>query len=468
MSAHPQTSAAPSAAASSPVLLAACFGFMVVQLDVTIVNVALPELATRLGSDLAGLQWVVDAYTLLFASLLLSAGAWIDRIGARRSFLIGLGGFLLASAACGAAQTVAQLIAARAVQGLFAAPMVPASLALLNHAYADDPPRRARAMALWTASGALAAATGSLAGGALLQTLGWRSIFLVNLPICALGIALAWRLSETPRKPNQRLDLAGQTLAVLALLGLIGAIIETPRLGLDHPLVLAGFALAAVCGLAFLAVESRSAQPMLPLRLFGAPNFSAALASAIAISLSYYGLIFAMSLYLQQSAGYTPLQAGLAYVPLAAAFIAANLASGRVLAQRGFRFAILAGLSLCALGFVWLSRLPPDGAYLWILPAFVAIPAGMGVAMPATTTLVLASVDRSQSGTAAAVLNAVRQTGAALGVALCGLLLSAGGIDSGLRIVCYVSIAALSLSIVLSRVCLRDSGAAASGKRGGR
>lgn len=457
MSAHPQTSAAPSAAASSPVLLAACFGFMVVQLDVTIVNVALPELATRLRTDLAGLQWVVDAYTLLFASLLLSAGALIDRIGARRSFLIGLGGFLLASAACGAAQTVAQLIAARALQGLFAAPMVPASLALLNHAYADDPPRRARAMALWTASGALAAATGSLAGGVLLQTLGWRSIFLINLPICAVGIALAWRLAETPRRPERALDLAGQILAVVGLAALIAAIIETPRLGAHHPAVWGAATLAAACALAFVAVESRAAQPLLPPRLFARPGFRVALLSALAISLAYYSLLFAMSLYLQQFAGYSSLQAGLAYLPLAAAFVAANLLSARWLVRHGVRSAIALGSLICAAGFAWLSRLAPGDNYLWILPAFLAIPAGMGLAMPAATGLILASVEREQSGTAAAAINAVRQTGAALGVALCGLLLAGGGIAAGLQTVCYVALAALLVSAALSHLSLRTA-----------
>lgn len=442
-------------------LLAACFGFMVVQLDVTIVNMALPRLARELRTDIAGLQWVVDAYILLFASLLLSAGALSDRIGARRCFLLGLSGFLLASAACGLAQNLAQLIAARAVQGLFAALMVPSSLALLNHAFGHDPRQRARAMAIWTAAGATAAALGSVTGGLLLQTLGWRSIFFVNLPICALGIVLAWRIAETPRKPERHLDLAGQALAVIALAGLIGAMIELPRLGLGHGAVLGGLSLALVCAVAFVAVESRVRQPMLPPALFRLPNFSIALVSAIAVAVVYYGLIFAMSLYLQQWAGYTPLQAGLAYVPLTVAFVAANLLSGGVLARFGLRVAIVSGLLVCALGFAWLSRLGRDDGYLWILPAFMAIPAGMGLAMPATTTMTLASVERSWSGTAAAALNAMRQTGAALGVALGGMVLAgAGRIDIGLRSVCLVSIAVLSLSAALSWLCIREVAAA--------
>lgn len=441
--------------------LAACFGFMVVQLDITIVNLALPTLANDLATDIAGLQWVVDAYTLLFASLLLSAGAISDRFGARRSFLIGLSGFLLTSTACGLAQSVTQLVAARAGQGLFAALMVPSSLALLNHAFAHDPRLRARAMAVWTASGAAAAAMGLLLGGVLLQTFGWRSIFFVNLPLCALGIVLAWRVAETPRKADRRLDLVGQALTIAGLGGLIGAIIEMPRLGFDHAVVLGGFGLAALCAIAFATVQSRIAQPMLPLGLFRLPNFSIALLSAIAISLAYYGLIFVMSLYLQQFAGYTPMQAGLAYVPLTLAFIAANLLGSRLLARHGFRVTIVSGLMLCASGFAWLGRLGDGDSYAWILPAFLAIPAGMGLAMPATTTMILASVDRSWSGTAAAVLNAVRQTGAALGVALCGLLLAdAEGIDAGLRIVCIVCLTGLLLSAGLSWRYIRDGGSA--------
>jgi DHA2 family methylenomycin A resistance protein-like MFS transporter len=461
----PQTAREPAQAAdarartppsSGLVLAAACFGFMIVQLDVTIVNLALPTLAADLRSDLAGLQWVMDAYTLLFASLL-SAGALSDRIGARRSFLLGLGGFLLASIACGLAGNVAQLVAARALQGVFAALLVPSSLALLNHAFAHDPPRRARALAVWTASGAAAATLGSVAGGALLQTLGWRSIFLVNLPICAVGIALVWRLAETPRRPERALDLAGQLLAVVGLAALIAAIIETPRLGAQHPAVLSAAALAVVCALAFVAVESRAAQPLLPPRLFARPRFSLALLSALAVSLAYYSLLFAMSLYLQQFAGYTALQAGLAYLPLAAAFIAANLLSARVLTRHGVRAAIALGSAVCAAGFAWLSRLAPGDGYLWILPAFLAIPAGMGLAMPAATGLILSSVEREQSGTAAAAINAVRQTGAALGVALCGLLLAGGGPGAGMRTVCYVAIAALLVSAALAWACLREA-----------
>jgi len=441
--------------------LAACFGFMVVQLDITIVNLALPTLANELAADIAGLQWVVDAYTLLFASLLLSAGAISDRFGARRSFLIGLSGFLLTSAACGFAQSVSQLVAARAGQGLFAALMVPSSLALLNHAFAHDSIQRARALAMWTASGAAAAAMGLLLGGVLLQTLGWRSIFFVNLPLCALGIVLAWRIAETPRKADRRLDMAGQVLAVVGLVGLIGAIIEMPRLGFDHAVVLGGFGLTAACAIAFALVQTRVAQPMLPLALLRLPNVAIALLSALAISLAYYGLIFVMSLYLQQFAGYTPLQTGLAYVPLTLAFIAANLLGGRLLASRGFRVTILSGLLLCASGFAWLGRLGDGDSYLWILPAFLAVAAGMGLAMPATTTMILASVDRSWSGTAAAVLNAVRQIGAGLGVALCGLLLAdAVRIDVGLRTVCVVCMVGLLLSAGLSWRYIRDGGSA--------
>lgn len=316
-------------------------------------------------------------------------------------------------------------------------------------------------MAVWTASGAAAAAMGLLLGGVLLQTLGWRSIFFVNLPLCALGIVLAWRVAETPRNVHRHLDIVGQALTIAGLGGLIGAIIETPRLGFGHGLVLGGFGLSAVCAVAFARVQSRLAQPMLPLILFRLPNFSIALLSALAISVAYYGLIFVMSLYLQQFAGYTPLQAGLAYVPLTVAFIAANLLGGRLLARHGFRVAIMSGLVLCASGFAWLGRLGHDESYLWIAPAFLAIPAGMGLAMPATTTMILASVDRSWSGTAAAVLNAVRQTGAALGVALCGLLLAdAGRIDVGLRIVCVVCMVGLLLSAGLSWRYIRDGGSA--------
>ena len=419
---------------TSWVLVATSLGFVVVQLDVTIVNVALPWIASDLRSGVSGLQWVVDGYTLTFAALLLSAGVIGDRFGARRAYVLGFLGFGAASLGCGLAPTPATLIASRALQGMGAALLLPSSLSLLNHASAHDERKRARAVAIWTAAGGVAIAAGPVVGGLLLGALGWRSIFLVNLPLCALAIWLT--LATVPEAPRPAhppsLDPAGQLLAVLALTGLTGAIIEIRPLGPGHPLVLAGFALAAVAGAALVAVEARAKDPMLPLDLFRRPSFSAAVIFGIAVNLTYYGLIFVLSLYLQRVLGYPARAAGLAFLPLTATFIVSNIASGWMTGRTGSRTPMISGALLGACGFALLFPLGRSSSYLEMLPAFLLIPLGMGLAVPAMTTCILASVDRARAGTASAVLNAARQAGGAVGVALFGGL-AAVDIVSGVR-----------------------------------
>ena len=407
-------------------IVAASFGFAVVQLDVTIVNVALPRLSIDLAASVPGLQWVVDAYSLVFAVLLLSAGVMGDRLGAKRAYLIGLAGFALASAACGAAQTATQLIAARAVQGIGAALLVPPSLALLNHACAHDAKLRAKAIGLWTAAAGVSIAAGPIVGGLLLSWLGWRSIFFVNLPLCMIGMLMTLRVAETPRKPQQHLDLGGQLLAIAALTCLTAAVIEIGPLGIRHPLVLGGFALAVISTVLFVRVEGRVTQPMLPLSFFQLPNFSPAVLFGIAVNLTYYGLIFILSLYLQHICRYTATQAGLAFLPLTATFVVANLISGWMVGHYGSRLPMLLGALIGACGFALLTRLDAHSSYLAMLAPFVMIPSGMGLGVPAMTTAILASVEKTWSGTASAVLNAARQAGGAIGVAAFGALVTGG------------------------------------------
>ena len=407
-------------------IVAASFGFAVVQLDVTIVNVALPRLSIDLTASVPGLQWVVDAYSLVFAVLLLSAGVMGDRLGAKRAYLIGLAGFALASAACGAAQTATQLIAARAVQGIGAALLVPPSLALLNHACAHDAKLRAKAIGLWTAAAGVSIAAGPIVGGLLLSWLGWRSIFFVNLPLCMIGMLMTLRVAETPRKPQQHLDLGGQLLAIAALTCLTAAVIEIGPLGIRHPLVLGGFALAVISTVLFVRVEGRVTQPMLPLSFFQLPNFSPAVLFGIAVNLTYYGLIFILSLYLQHICRYTATQAGLAFLPLTATFVVANLISGWMVGHYGSRLPMLLGALIGACGFALLTRLDAHSSYLAMLTPFVMIPSGMGLGVPAMTTAILASVEKTWSGTASAVLNAARQAGGAIGVAAFGALVTGG------------------------------------------
>src|SRR5205809_2460445 len=254
--------------ATSLTLAAMSLGYGVVQLDVTIVNTALDAMGRTLGGGVAELQWVVSAYTIAFAAFILTAGALGDRIGAKRIFMTGFALFTTASLACALAPNAALLIAARCVQGVAAAILVPNSLALLSHAYVDDK-ARGRAVAIWAAGASVALTAGPLVGGGLITLVGWRSIFLVNLPIGLAGLWLAWRFAgETTRLPQRGIDLPGQVTAVAALGFLAGAIIEGGSLGWSSPFVIAGFVASAIFAVLFIWREARATQPMLPLRLF--------------------------------------------------------------------------------------------------------------------------------------------------------------------------------------------------------
>src|SRR5689334_18069117 len=316
--------------ATSLTLAAMSLGYGVVQLDVTIVNTALNSIGTSLGGGVAELQWVVSAYTIAFAAFILTAGALGDRLGAKRLFIAGFAIFTAASLACALAPTAVILIAARCVQGLAAAILVPNSLALLNHAYADDK-ARSRAVGFWAAGASLALTAGPFVGGALITLVGWRAIFLVNLPIGLAGLWLAWRFAgETTRSSQRGIDLPGQVAAVAALGFLAGAIIEGGSLGWSSPFVIAGFATSAIFASLFLWREARAPQPMLPLRLFRNRMFALTSLIGLLVNVAIYGLIFVFSLYFQQVNGLSAFETGLAFVPMMGAVLPVNLAAPRV------------------------------------------------------------------------------------------------------------------------------------------
>lgn len=399
--------------------------FVIVQLDVTIVNVALPRISTDLSAGVAALQWIVDAYTLAFSAFMLSAGALGDRFGSRRGFVAGLAMFTLASLACALAHDGAALIAARAWQGLGAAAMLPNSLALLNHAYAHTPAQRAHAIGWWTAAGSVSIAAGPVLGGLLLGIAGWRSIFFVNLPLCAIGILLAIRLPETERHAHRlRFDVAGQIAATIALGALTASVIELRSLGLAHPLIWGGFVLAAVAGVAFVATEARVAAPMIPPELFASRTFNAAVGFGTIVNFTYYGTVFVLTLYLQRALGYSAMQAGLAFLPLTAGFFVSNVVSGRMTAAYGPRMPMLIGTAIDVAGFVLMRRAGLGTSYAELWLPFLLIPTGMGLAVPAMTNAILSSVDKQRAGTASAVLNTARQASGAMGVAVYGALVN--------------------------------------------
>lgn len=433
------------------VIAATALGFVLVQLDVSIVNVALATIGRDLHSSFAGLQWVVDAYTVAFAACLLSAGALADRIGARRTFIGGFALFVCSSVACGFAPTAAILVAARSVQGLGAALLVPCSLALLNHAAEGNAAARARAVSLWTASGSVALAAGPIIGGLLVAGVGWRSIFFVNVPLGAIGIWLTLRNVAETRPGKSAFDLPGQISAIAFLGTLTAAVITAGGTSWMALPVLVLSALAMVSGVAFVFLESRGPNVMLPLSLFRRRPFTAATIVGFAVNFTLYGAIFLLGLYLQRLHGYSPLQTGLAFLPFCVVLGSANLVAGRLTTKYGARLPMTIGLIVAALGFAALTPLDAQTSYVAMLAGLLILPIGIGLIVPAMTTVLLASVEKERSGIASGVLNTVRQAGGALGVAVLGSFLAAHGI-AGLHLSFVISAALLLAVIAYSSV----------------
>ncbi|MEU1145341.1 MFS transporter [Streptomyces sp. NPDC005863] len=425
MSLAPPPSPPVKARSSSLALVASLLGFTVITIDVTAVNIALPDIRSTLHGGMAGLQWVVDAYTLMFAALMLSAGALADRAGARRAYAWGVGLFTAASLACALAPGIGALIAARVAQGAGAAIVMPASLALIRQAY-DDARRRARAIALWTVGGSVAVAVGPVLGGILTESAGWRSVFLLNLPVGAVILALLARTAPSPRRPAP-LDLAGQVTAVLTLAGLAFAVIEGGHLGWTSAPVLGAFAVALASGIGFHAAEKRHPAPMVPLALLRRRTVSVALAVGFAVNAGFYGVTFLLGLYYQQLRGMSGVEAGLMFVPLAVFITATNLISPRAAERFGRRRVIVIGQAVLALAMFVLVPLNA-GTPLWLVLVLL-VPTGLGgaFAVPALTAQLMDSVPGERAGTASGLLNSLRQTGGAMSVALFGALLAGGG-----------------------------------------
>ncbi|WKX71375.1 MFS transporter [Streptomyces sp. XD-27] len=418
-----------SPASSSVALIAALLGFTVITIDVSAVNIALPAIRASLHGGMSGLQWVVDAYTLMFAALMLSAGALADRAGARRAYAWGVALFTLASLGCALAPGIGPLIAARAVQGGAAAVVMPASLALIRQAY-DDPRHRARAIALWTVGGSAAVAAGPVLGGVLTEAAGWRTVFLLNLPIGAAILVLLARTAPSPRRPAP-IDLAGQTTAVLALAGLAYGVIEGGHTGWTSAPVLTAFCVAVAAAFAFHAAEKRHRAPVVPLGMLRQRQVTVPLAVGFAVNAGFYGVVFLLGLYCQQLRGMTGTAAGLMFVPLAVVITSMNLVSPRLAERVGRRAVIVAGQAVLALAMFALLPLTAHTP-LWLVLVLL-IPTGMGgaLAVPALTALLMDAVPGHRVGTASGLLNSLRQTGGALAVALFGVLLAGGGTGEG-------------------------------------
>jgi MFS transporter, DHA2 family, methylenomycin A resistance protein len=430
--------------------------------DATIVNVALPAIGRELGGSTSDLQWIVDAYTVAFAGLLLSAGSLGDRIGARRVFDAGLLLFTITSAICAAAPTIEVLVIARLAQGVGAAMLVPSSLALLRASYTDRS-ARAKAVGAWGAVAGIGAASGPVIGGLLVSLIGWRAVFVVNVPVGIMALVLAARVLPRARAQTDRgFDPPGQLLGIAALALLTLGLIEGGNSGWSAPLSLGPLIAFVPVVVSFILTESRVRKPMLPLALFRNRTFSGASFVGMAINLGFYGQLFAMTLYFQQVRGFTALQTGLALLPEGLFVAVASAVSGRMMSRTGPKPPMLAGLSLGALGFAGLIAAGQSTDYLLLVPALIAAGFGMALTMPAATAAVIEAAPAERAGIASGVLNAGRQAGGAIGVALLGTLISAGAFVTGMHLAMAVSAGAFALAAVvaLATVEQRIAGAA--------
>jgi DHA2 family methylenomycin A resistance protein-like MFS transporter len=405
-------------------LAAICCGFLMITLDATIVNVALGPIVDDLGGSLSSAQWIVSAYILAFATFLLTAGAWADRIGSKRAFLIGLGLFGVASAGCAAAPTMATLIVARAVQGLGAALLMPCSLALITHMFPAGTPRR-NALAAWGGISGVGMAAGPVLGGALVDGVGWRTIFLVNLPIAVLAAAaVAAYVVETPRHRHP-FDLPGQLLVITALGGLSGGFIAAGAAGWGAPVTIGLLAAGVLAALAFWRVERAVSLPMIPPVLFHDRRFPLVVGTAGIFNFGVYGSLFCLSVLYHEKLGLSPFATGLALLPMLVVTMSIAVVSARLIGWLGEWLAIVIGLSGGATGALLLAIF---GGESTLTTMALTVPLGtVALAMQAMTALAMEGVPVERIGLAAGIQNAARQAGGALGVALLGTLLSATG-----------------------------------------
>ncbi|MFI9510243.1 MFS transporter [Nocardia sp. NPDC052566] len=400
-------------------LLAASLGTLILLIDVTIVNVALPDISADLETGLSGLQWVVDGYSLALAALLLVLGSLADRVGAKRTYLAGLAVFAVASLLCGIAGSATILVAARALQGVGGAAMFATTLSLLHATYTGRD--RGTAFGIWGAVAGAATGLGVVLGGILTELLSWRWIFFVNLPIAVVAIAVtASVFPASPRRADRGIDVPGMLTFAAAATAVTYGVIRSGEYGWTDGRAVAALALGAVALAAFVLVELRGAAPMLPLSLLANRQFGATLFGASGQTFAAFASLPLVSLWLQQQLHLSPLRAGLAMLPMAAVAFMVSGAFGKALQDVSPKWTIGGGLVLLGLGTSLLTLIDAGSSWVAMVPGFVVIGIGTGINAPALVSVGMAAVPPQQGGTAAGAVNTARQLGLALGVAVLG------------------------------------------------
>ena len=399
-------------------------GLFMIMIDNTVVNVALPTMQHDLELSLEQLEWVVTGYALTFATFMLTGGTLADLVGRRRVFVIGLAAFTVASLLCGLAGSAGLLIVCRTVQGVGAAIMTPATLSILVAAF---PPRqRGTAIGIWAAVSALALAIGPLLGGLLTEHVGWHWIFFINVPVGVLGVAASLAFIDESRDEStvRRLDLPGLLTSGAGLFALTYALIQGNTAGWSSPRIVGAFAVAAIGLTAFVVIELRSRTPMLDLGLFRDPSFTGANLVSLLVSLAMFGVFFYLSLYMQQLLGYSPVQAGLTFLPTTVLIILIAPQAGRLTDTFGARWIVGIGMTLIAISLTVYSRLDVTSTFRDIVPGLLTGGVGMAMTMAPTTATTMAAVPAGEAGVGSAILNSMRQLGGSLGIALIGAIMA--------------------------------------------
>ena len=450
------------------VLAICCMSLFIVGLDVTVVNVALPSIGRELHAGVSGLQWTIDAYTLVLASLLMLSGSTADRIGRRRTFQTGLAIFTAGSLLCSVAPGLGWLIAFRMLQAVGGSMLNPVAMSIITNTFIE-PRERARAIGIWGGVVGLSMALGPLAGGLLVETVGWRGIFWVNIPVGIAALVLTALFVPESRAPRaRRLDPVGQLLVIVLLAALVYGLIEGPSSGWTSAKILGCFAAAAVALIALVGYEPRRADPLIDLRFFRSAPFSGAVAIAICAFAALGGFLLVNTLYLQEVRDYSPLVAGLYTLPMAGMTAVCSPLSGRLVGSRGTRPSlIVAGLGITAAGFI-LAHVTTGTSTVVLLASYVLFGLGFGMVNAPITNSTVSGMPRSQAGVAAGVASTSRQIGASLGVAVIGAatisalhgpfrLGFASASHAGWWIVTGCGVAVLCLGVLVSGAWARET-----------